>query len=449
MARLSTSQIYQLARGAGFPPVEAALMTAIALRESGGNPGAHAMDDDDNSVGLWQINTLPAAWGTTLGTVEQLKDPAFNARAARQAWLRTGEAFGDPWGAWSSTATGGNPFGNTTFASVAAATGGEVSVEQMNATAGQITGGSYQADTGGQFTSMEEDPSNYTDDELIAYVQQNYGSMSWALGIPEVRDILFSGIRDGWSEARIQAAVQASNYYKKSSDRQRQWTVLYATNPGEAAQQLQLTIGDLNRMARTLGVSITRDRLQMVAWNAVSMGWDGEEMQRALLGEANWNGRHIGEFGTIGATVTQVNQAAEAYGIRLNRDRALGITRDILSGAATMDSITAGFKTQAKALFPAFAQELDAGMRLSDIAQPYMQTAAELLEINPAEMRLTDPLWSSPLTRRQNGKPSPMSLDEWTTHVMSDKKYGWDRTNNAMAAAAGFVEDLGGLFGVF
>lgn len=445
MATLSAAQIYQYARQAGFPPVEAALMTAIALRESAGVTTAYNGVGRDNSVGLWQINML--AHGDRFGSRADLESPETNARAAFTLWQQAGFS---PW----QMVDRSGPFGNTNFAAAAAGTGGEVTVAQMNGTAGEITGGSYSQPEGspaegGQYSSMTEDPSNYTDEELIAYVQEHYGSMSWALGNPELRDIMFSGIREGWSQSRIQSAVQNSDYYRTTSDNQRSWGVLYATNPGEAGQQLQTQIGDLSRMARTLGVSITRERLQMVAWNAVSMGWDGEQMQRALLAEANWNGRHIGEFGTIGATVTQVNQLAEAYGLTLDRDRALGMTRDILSGGATMESITAGFKTQAKALFPAFADELDAGMRLADIAQPYMQTASQLLELNPAEMRLTDPLWSAPLTRRQNGRPSPMSVDEWTTHVMNDQRYGWDRTDNAMSAAASFVDNLGSMFGVF
>jgi hypothetical protein len=59
-------------------------MAAIGLSESGGNSnainngsGTHSIE---YSVGLWQINMK--AHGTRYGTLEQLKDPATNARAA-------------------------------------------------------------------------------------------------------------------------------------------------------------------------------------------------------------------------------------------------------------------------------------------------------------------------------------------------------------------------------
>lgn len=309
--------------------------------------------------------------------------------------------------------------------------------------------GATMADTGGQFGGYDKPAATASDDEIIAYIQQHYGAFAWALGNPQLKDILLRGHREGWSEQKMQAEVQNSDYYKTTSNAQRNWNVMYATDPGEAARQLNQMIDETSRLARMLGISISRERVQMIAWNAKSLGWEGPDLQRALLDEANWNGKHIGEFGTLGATVSQVRQVAESYGLSLDRDRALRMARDILSGSATLDSITGGFQTQAKAMFPAFAKDIDAGVRLSDIAAPYMQTAADLLEINPATMRLTDPKWAMPLTRRQNGTPAPMSLDEWTTHVMSDKKYGWDQTNNAMGAAASFVQELGNMFGVF
>lgn len=455
MAQLSAAQIYQLARGVGFPPVEAALMTAIALRESSGVTTAwndnYKEGGRDNSSGLWQINTLPEAHGNRYGSVQDLFDPQRNARAAFDIWQRAKQAWGDPWKPWR---TDNGPFASTNFAAAAAGTGGEVSVEQMNATAGQIAGGGYQSPditaSGGQFTSFETPPAELTDDEIIAKIQNDYGgAFSWALSDPELRNILIEGVRGGWDENRIAAAVQNTQLYRTTSDAQRAWMSTYSNNPGEAARQVRERIGDVRRLSRYLGVSLSQERLQLIAWNSLSFGWQGEQLQRAVLDEANWTGKHIGEFGQIGATVTQVKQLAESYGLTLERDKALRLARDILSGSATIDSLTGGFKTQAKALFPAFAKDIDAGMRLSDIAQPYMQTAAQLLEVNPATMRLTDPKWAAPLTRRQNGTPSPMSLDEWTTHVMSDKKYGWDRTDNAMAAAANLVDEIGTMFGGF
>lgn len=91
-ARLSPSQIFATATGAGFPPDVATQMTAIALRESSGcvdayNPGS--ANTPESSYGLWQINVkgnpqIMSQLG--ISDPSQLLDPATNARAAYLLW---------------------------------------------------------------------------------------------------------------------------------------------------------------------------------------------------------------------------------------------------------------------------------------------------------------------------------------------------------------------------
>ncbi len=84
-------EIYQVARGAGFPPETAVTMTAIAMRESGGNPSAYNGNEPDDSYGLWQINmygNLGPARLVQFGLSDysQLFDPYVNAAAAFTIW---------------------------------------------------------------------------------------------------------------------------------------------------------------------------------------------------------------------------------------------------------------------------------------------------------------------------------------------------------------------------
>lgn len=96
--KLTAAQIYAFARAAGFPPVVAVTMTAIALRESGGDPEAFNNNEStgDYSFGLWQINMLNAGIRTLIvksvippppnNGFYMLLDPARNARAAFALW---------------------------------------------------------------------------------------------------------------------------------------------------------------------------------------------------------------------------------------------------------------------------------------------------------------------------------------------------------------------------
>jgi hypothetical protein len=79
-------------------------MTAIALRESAGNPAAFNGDakTGDKSYGLWQINMLNAL-GTSRAKLfgitdeKQLFDPATNARAAFVLWGGNNKNLSTAW----------------------------------------------------------------------------------------------------------------------------------------------------------------------------------------------------------------------------------------------------------------------------------------------------------------------------------------------------------------
>ncbi len=101
---LNASQIYALARRAGFPAVVAVTMTAIALRESGGNSAVVNENSatGDRSYGLWQINMfgpLAEPRKKIFGIVEEsdLLDPEVNARAAFRLWAGRNKNLSVAW----------------------------------------------------------------------------------------------------------------------------------------------------------------------------------------------------------------------------------------------------------------------------------------------------------------------------------------------------------------
>lgn len=93
---LTGKEIYPIMVGAGFPHEIAVTMTAIALRESAGDPNAFNGNaaTGDRSYGLLQINmkdpNVAAALVKAfpqLGTDEKaLLDPNLNAKAAHLLW---------------------------------------------------------------------------------------------------------------------------------------------------------------------------------------------------------------------------------------------------------------------------------------------------------------------------------------------------------------------------
>ncbi len=91
--RLSLAELRALAAGVGLPDPD--LAAAIAMAESGGNPGA--VGDNGSSFGLWQIHT-PAHPEYTAAS---LMTPGFNALAAKAI-----SKNGVDWSPWSTFKNG-------------------------------------------------------------------------------------------------------------------------------------------------------------------------------------------------------------------------------------------------------------------------------------------------------------------------------------------------------
>lgn len=95
---LSPRQVNALARAVGFSRSEAAIMTAIAFRESRYQPRAYNPAGPGNGAwGLWQIAPGSAA----------LFDPMANAQAARAKFLASQRAGYSGFRPWASTAPAG------------------------------------------------------------------------------------------------------------------------------------------------------------------------------------------------------------------------------------------------------------------------------------------------------------------------------------------------------
>ncbi|MBM7510047.1 hypothetical protein JOE61_003861 [Nocardioides salarius] len=98
---MSIRQVYQLARGAGLGHEAAVMATAIAIGESGLNPGAvgdTSLTDATwgPSIGLWQVRSVKAESGTgKTRDATRLKSPEFNARS--MAAISLGGSHWTPW----------------------------------------------------------------------------------------------------------------------------------------------------------------------------------------------------------------------------------------------------------------------------------------------------------------------------------------------------------------
>lgn len=96
MAQLTAVQVAALALGAGLTPDRAVTAVAVAKPESGYRTDARLTTGREDSVGIWQINTLAHRWAS----VTDMMDPAKNAAA--MARVSSGGTNWQPWTGYTS-----------------------------------------------------------------------------------------------------------------------------------------------------------------------------------------------------------------------------------------------------------------------------------------------------------------------------------------------------------
>lgn len=211
----------------------------------------------------------------------------------------------------------------------------------------------------------------------------------------------------------------------------------------QAAQRLGIPIDDeeANRRAR----EIVRDGIE----NNSTLAYDAYFSKRYLEQSQGGQDQSVEKpaYGTASEIQRQLEDAARSYGLKMDPTMLQAKTGEALSQGERWNEYvsnqSAFFRDQAKLMYPGAASLFDT-YTLSQIAEPYLSEAGNLLGLSPAQMDITDPKWSAFLA----GPNGPLSKDEWNRVLKTDPKYGWDRSDKARQEFASIGDELLAAFGM-
>lgn len=266
---------------------------------------------------------------------------------------------------------------------------------------------------------------------------------------PDINKVLTQAITDGWTADRFTAEIQKTNWWRTTSNTQRQITELKATNPGEYRRMRQQMIDRFVITARNLGVDEGSQRIFILAERALTMGWSDDEIERYLAADvrvADPNNPKATNKGQAAVTVDSLKEQAAQYGVPMSQQTLQMWTTQVLRGMVPMESFQSYLKEQAKSLFPGLAKAIDAGVTVEQYTAPYRELTAQILERNPADIRMDDPHIQKALYAvGGDGKRTQMSLSEYQEYLRGTD--GFRKTRQAQETAAGFAERITQMFG--
>lgn len=247
---------------------------------------------------------------------------------------------------------------------------------------------------------------------------------------PQLKSIFDQAVASKWTPARFQAEFQNSNWYKNHAESWRAAETARLADPGTWQQSLTNLSNQIRQRATGMGIVLDDAQVSKLAEQTAFLSWNKGVDDTTLRTHIIEVGKITGGGGEAAQTINKLKSYASSMGIKYNDDWYTTQTEAILSGKATIDQSVSSIKDIAKSKYAAIADQIDAGSTVAQVASPYVNTMANILEISPDSVDLNDPHINKALTNlSQDNKPAMTPLWQFETQLRQDPR--WNYTKNA------------------
>lgn len=266
-------------------------------------------------------------------------------------------------------------------------------------------------------------------------------------GVPELTELIKNAVSQKWSNSKFTYELQQTNWYKTTSASTRTWDTNKQLDPASAQQQIDTRSASIREAALNLGVNLDDATIAKLSEDSLRGNWDQQILNNSIGAEASKTSAGMSGLRT-GFLGQQLKQTAIDYGVQLSDQTFNMWVEKVARGEENAKSFQQYALNTAKALFPSITTQLDQGLTFQQITDPYKQTAARTLEINPDTIDFTDPKWSKAITfTTDKGEQRPMNSNEWGNYLRSERSLGYEYTNEARSRAYQVTAGLANLFG--
>lgn len=297
------------------------------------------------------------------------------------------------------------------------------------------------------------DKDQLSREELAAEYQNAVGII---YTVPELKDIFEKALDEGWSPARMQAAVQNSGWYRTNNEYARIAWAQEQTGGADWQTNLENAQQTVMAAARAMGAEINEQEAAALARRYVYEGWSEPSRQGLLrkalseeisfLPDERGKARMVGEAGNLS---DQLRSLAGANGISFSDNWYLSAAKSVASGLSSAEDWERDIREQAASYWPVYSEKIRQGVNVYDLASPYIRTMAEEFEIDPNQINLNDPYIRGALTgMNDKGDFTPTGLWDFQKKLRQDPR--WQNTSkaqNEITSVAGRVMQMFGLMG--
>jgi len=266
----------------------------------------------------------------------------------------------------------------------------------------------------------------------------------------ELKSLFKKAVAGSWSADLFSAKLKNTKWWSTQSDTLRQYITLKYTDPASWKQKYAATQAAVNALSVQVGLgdllhgnATNKKTLAAAVYNSLALGWTDDRVKDWLGSKTSIQGGVM--WGEAGEAFDKLHEIAYLNGMTYKTWYA-SEARRIASGRDTIESAEAAIRAQAAAKYSAFADQIKAGQNVMDLASPYIQSVAKILEVPDTDIGLTNSHVSKAMTTNKGGQAQ--SIWEFENSLRQDPT--WKKTQNAqdsaMSTAHQVLQSLGMVF---
>lgn len=282
-------------------------------------------------------------------------------------------------------------------------------------------------------------------DETTFAAQLGYAA-SFFYQDSELKALLKQAVKESWSTDKFKGRFMATKWYRTHQQNERQFVELEKRDPATAAAQIAAQVATLKDKFSQTGIAIDDKRLTQMARLTLMYGSTDAQIQDMLGAEFVYKPGDTG--GTIADTETQIRGLARDYGVNVSDQQLSEWIGGVISGEYTFESLQDFVRDSARSKYLGYEKQINAGMTVRDIASPYLSSYAQILETDPDNVDLQDPLVQQALQGKMDkqGQVVPQTVYDFEKTLRRDPR--WLKTKNAKDNMTNLALRIGQDFGL-
>lgn len=267
------------------------------------------------------------------------------------------------------------------------------------------------------------------DQKQMQDLLDTFGQWTSFLYHEEIGKILLEATADKFTPQKFMNKLEQTNWWRTTQRSIREFDIKEAQDPAELDREIAMQMEKVRGLVSGFGTQLPDVEIRELARNAIRLGYTDLDLMNAT-GAAVYKVDGVTTLRT-GMVGQQVREGARRFGVPLSDSAVDRFAKDIATGNQNFQDYENYLRRQAIGLFPSLQKEIERGMDVQTLADPYVQTAARVLGIAPETVDFADPKWNIALNFTDASGRRMMNLEEWTRHIRTNDDYGYQYTDDA------------------